>query len=41
MTKYGACQFHDVHVLAHPSEREKRLETDYVRDEWDYELRDG
>ena len=41
MTKYGACMFHDVHVLAHPSEREKRLETDYVKDEWDYELREG
>lgn len=39
-TLYGLCEFHSVHVLEHPLEREKRLENDYVRSVWDYELRE-
>lgn len=40
-TLYGRCEFHDVHVLEHEAEREKRLENDYVRAVWDYELREA
>lgn len=39
-TLYGRCEFHDVHVLEHESERVKRLENDFVREKWDYELRE-
>lgn len=41
ISKYGACEYHSVHTLSHASERKSRLETDYIRDNWDYELRDG
>lgn len=38
---YGACEFHSVHVLGSPTEREKLLEQDYIREEWVYEARAG
>ncbi len=41
ITKFGRCDYHDVHVLSAPHERAIRLETDYIKDKWDYELRDG
>jgi len=37
---YGACDFHDVHVLSSPEDRRRRLEQDYVIDKWDYEARE-
>lgn len=40
-TLYGLCEYHSVHSLGHQRERIKRLETDYVKEPWDYELRDG
>lgn len=40
-TMYGACEFHDVHVLSTETEQQKRLEQDYVQDEWIYEERAG
>jgi hypothetical protein len=40
-TMYGLCEYHGVHTLQHAAERVKRLEADYVREEWDYEMRDG
>jgi hypothetical protein len=40
-TMYGACEYHSVHVLGSPTEREKLLEQDYVREEWVYEQRAG
>ena len=40
-TLYGLCEFHSVHVLEHQTEREKRLENDFVKDHWDYELREA
>lgn len=39
-TLYGLCEFHSVHVLTTEIERRKRLENDYVKDQWDYERRD-
>lgn len=39
-TLYGLCEFHAVHVLEHDIERQRRLETDYVQNPWDYELRE-
>lgn len=39
-TLYGLCDYHNVHVLAHEKEREKRLEQDYVKSTWDHESRD-
>lgn len=39
-TLYGICEFHSVHSLDHPTEQIKRLETDFVRDAWDFENRD-
>jgi PD-(D/E)XK nuclease superfamily protein len=39
-TQYGLCEYHSVHSLDHPVEQQKRLETDYVRDKWDFENRD-
>lgn len=39
-TLYGLCDYHNVHVLAHPAERQKRLEQDYVGSEWNHEERD-
>jgi len=40
-TMYGKCEYHDVHVLQHATEQVKRLEQDYVKESWDYEMRDG
>lgn len=40
-TMYGLCEYHGVHTLQHAAERVKRLEADYVRETWDYEMRDG
>jgi hypothetical protein len=40
-TMYGQCEFHNVHVLGDSSERERRLEQDYVREAWSYEQRAG
>lgn len=39
-TLYGLCDYHNVHVLAHEAERDKRLEQDYVRSHWNHEERD-
>lgn len=39
-TLYGLCEFHAVHSLEHEKERTQRLETDYIRNPWDYELRE-
>lgn len=39
-TLYGKCEYHDVHVLGTENERRKRLETDYIREEWNFENRD-
>lgn len=39
-TQFGKCEYHDVHVLGHPTERAKRLEQDYVKQPWSYEARD-
>lgn len=39
-TLYGLCEYHSVHSLAHPVERMKRLESDFVQDKWDFENRD-
>jgi len=38
--KYGPCQFHSVHSLVQPEERRRRLETDYIKQEWNFERRD-
>lgn len=40
-TLYGLCEFHSIHVLEHPAEREKRLENLYIKNPWDYELREA
>jgi hypothetical protein len=37
---YGQCDFHNVHVLADPVSRQKRLEQDYAVDKWDHEARE-
>jgi hypothetical protein len=39
-TQYGLCEYHSVHSLDNEKERQRRLETDYVREQWDYENRD-
>lgn len=38
-TMYGMCEYHSVCVLGNEKERLARLETDYVRDKWEYEKR--
>lgn len=38
--QYGSCDYHNVHTLSSEAEREKRLETDYVKNEWNFEERD-
>jgi hypothetical protein len=40
-TLYGLCEYHAVHSLDNPKERQRRLETEYVQEHWDYEARDG
>jgi hypothetical protein len=40
MGKYGMCAYHGVHILTTPDEQRRRLETDYVQSEWDFERRD-
>lgn len=40
-TLYGKCEYHSIHVLSHPSERQKRLESDYIQEAWDFEHRTG
>lgn len=37
---YGSCEFHSVHVLSTQLEQSKRLENDYVKEQWDFERRD-
>lgn len=37
---YGSCEFHSVHVLSSETEQLKRLQNDYIREEWNYETRD-
>jgi len=39
-TMYGKCEFHNVDILQHEHERQRRLETDYIVEKWDYERRD-
>jgi hypothetical protein len=36
-TLYGTCEFHGVHTLTTQIERTKRLEADYVKNEWNFE----
>lgn len=38
-TQFGRCEYHSVHVLANPLDQQRRLETDYVLEPWDYERR--
>lgn len=40
MNKYGLCEYQSVHVLSNPDEQRRRLEVDYIREEWDFERRD-
>lgn len=40
-TLYGQCEYYSVHVLNTEVERQKMLEQQYVRDEWDFESRAG
>jgi hypothetical protein len=40
MGKYGQCEFHSVHILSNPDEQRRRLETDYKKEEWNFEKRD-
>ncbi len=40
MGKYGKCEFFSVHQLSNPEEQRRRLETDYIKSEWDFERRD-
>ncbi len=40
-TQYGLCEYHSVHVLENPKEQIMRLDTDYIKEAWDYELREG
>lgn len=40
-TLYGKCEFHQVHVLTSEAERKMLLEQDYIKQEWDFERRDG
>lgn len=39
-TMYGKCEFHQVHVLPHPNQRQSILEQEYMVQTWDYEGRD-
>lgn len=39
-TNYGLCDYHSIHVLNDPVARQKRLEQDYIKSEWNYEARD-
>lgn len=39
-TQYGKCEYHDVHVLSNDHDRQRRLETDYIVEPWDYERRE-
>lgn len=39
-TMYGKCEYHQVHVLPHPTQRLAILDQEYMREEWDYEGRD-
>jgi hypothetical protein len=39
-TMYGKCEYHQVHVLPHPTQRQSILEQEYVLHTWDYEGRD-
>jgi hypothetical protein len=38
---YGKCEYHDVHTLGTPTERQKLLEQDFVKDIWHFEERAG
>lgn len=40
VSKFGTCLYHSVHLLSDPDERRRRLETDYVKEEWNFERRD-
>lgn len=40
-TMYGQCEYHSVHVLGTENERQKRLETDFIQEVWEYEKRAG
>jgi PD-(D/E)XK nuclease superfamily len=39
-TMYGQCEYHIVHTLGTETERQKMLEMEYVRNEWNFEERD-
>lgn len=39
-SQYGGCPYRAVHTLSTEKEQRSRLETEYVRSEWDYEARD-
>lgn len=39
-TLYGKCEFHSVHVLANPLERERFLEQEFLKQPWDFIRRD-
>lgn len=40
-TQYGMCEFHQIHVMSTPSEQQAMRETQYKKDNWDFENRDG
>lgn len=40
-TQYGLCEFHSVHVLGTQNERDKMLDQQFVRDQWNFESRQG
>jgi PD-(D/E)XK nuclease superfamily protein len=37
---YGECEYHSIHVLNDAVSRERRIENDYIKSEWNYESRD-
>lgn len=39
-TLYGACEFHQVHILSDKSVQQRLLEQDYVKSTWEFEKRD-
>jgi hypothetical protein len=39
-TLYGLCEFHSIHSRSTQLERERMLETNFVREKWDYERRE-
>lgn len=39
-TQYGLCEFHQVCTLTQLEHRQKRLDQDYVKSDWDYTRRD-